>query len=79
MNHSPVTITLAIFLAVLTAWAANAQQSKHDPNAAFKPVKTHTANPCAKYGSGFVKMQGSDTCIKVGGSIDVEAGGNGRR
>jgi hypothetical protein len=24
-------------------------------------------------------VQGSDTCIKVGGSIDVEAGGNGRR
>jgi len=34
---------------------------------------------CAKYGPGFVKVQGSDTCIKVGGSIDVEAGGNGRR
>lgn len=34
---------------------------------------------CAKYGPGFVKVQGSDTCIKVGGSIDVEAGGNGKR
>jgi hypothetical protein len=74
-----VTIALAIFLAVLAAWEANAQPSKHDPKAASKSVKTHTANPCVKYGPGFVKVQGSDTCIKVGGSIDVEAGGNGRR
>jgi hypothetical protein len=73
----PVTIAsilLAGFLTMLVA-GANAQQSKHDPKAAPKSVKTQTTNPCAKYGAGFKKLEGSDTCVKVGGSIDVEAGG----
>jgi hypothetical protein len=70
-----VEILLAGFLTMLAVCFANAQQSKHDPKAVPKQVKTQTANPCAKYGPGFKKLEGSDTCVKVGGSIDVEAGG----
>lgn len=32
-------------------------------------------NPCALYGPGFLKVEGSDTCIKVGGSISLGVGG----
>ena len=73
--HYIVEILLAGFLTVLAGCFANAQQSKHDPKSASKSVKTHTTNPCAIYGPGFKKLEGSDTCVKVGGSIDVEAGG----
>jgi hypothetical protein len=33
-------------------------------------------NACAAYGPGFVKVEGSDTCVKVGGSISVGVGGS---
>ena len=31
-------------------------------------------NSCAAYGPGFVKVEGSGTCVKVGGSVQVGAG-----
>ena len=73
-----VQIALAIFIAALPV-LADAHEFKHNPKAAPKSAKTHSPNPCAKYGPGFIKLAGSDTCLKIGGSIDVEAGGSGRR
>ncbi|MFG1427610.1 porin [Roseixanthobacter glucoisosaccharinicivorans] len=32
------------------------------------------ANPCAQFGAGFQRAPGSDTCIKVGGAVRVDAG-----
>ena len=32
------------------------------------------ANSCAEYGAGFTKVEGSDTCVKVGGYVSVGAG-----
>lgn len=39
-----------------------------------KPLK-RPPNPCAEYGAGFVKLEGSDTCVRLGGSIGIGAGG----
>lgn len=39
-----------------------------------KPLK-RAPNPCAEYGAGFVKLEGSDTCVRIGGSISIGAGG----
>jgi hypothetical protein len=36
-------------------------------------------NPCALYGRGFVKVEGTDTCVRVGGAIDIGAGTSTRR
>jgi hypothetical protein len=39
------------------------------------PLKgASSANSCAAYGPGFVKVEGSGTCVKVGGTISVEVG-----
>jgi hypothetical protein len=39
------------------------------------PMKgASSANSCAAYGPGFVKLEGSDTCVKVGGAINVGVG-----
>jgi hypothetical protein len=73
-------IVLALFIAVLPTLAAAQQTSR--PSKPSKKVDTlHSAsgNPCAKYGVGFAKVAGSDTCIKIGGSVGVEAGGSSRR
>jgi hypothetical protein len=76
-------ILLAIVIAILPATIAAA-----DPPVALKlekttsptkllPVKGASAgNSCAAYGPGFRKVEGTDTCVKVGGAVSVEVGGS---
>ena len=37
------------------------------------PLK-RSSNACAEYGAGFVKIEGTNTCMKIGGAISVGAG-----
>lgn len=32
------------------------------------------SNPCSAYGPGFARVDGSDTCVKIGGAIGVGVG-----
>ena len=72
------TIAPVIVLVLLSASAAPAQQfrdGKPDKPAKSLPLRPKAAmNPCAEYGAGFVRIEGSSTCIKVGGSLSVGAG-----
>jgi hypothetical protein len=75
------TIVPVIVLALLSASAASAQQSrdsKPDKPAKSLPLRPAkaAANPCAEYGAGFVRIEGSSTCIKIGGSFGVGVGGS---
>jgi hypothetical protein len=73
------TIIPVIIVAMLSASAAPAQQfrdgrpDKPAKSLPLRPAKA-AANPCAEYGAGFVRIEGSSTCIKVGGSLSVGAG-----
>jgi hypothetical protein len=73
------TIFPVIVLAVLSVSAAPAQQSrggkleKPTKSLPLRPAKA-AANPCAEYGTGFVRIEGSSTCIEIGGSIDIGIG-----
>jgi Porin subfamily len=41
-----------------------------------KPLPTKRAyNSCATFGAGFVKVDGTDTCVKIGGAVSVGVGG----
>ena len=73
-------IALVILFAALPSWLA-AQPPDQPHKAAPKPGTDRRAghNSCAKYGPGFVKVQGSDMCIKIGGGVSVEGGGSMRR
>jgi hypothetical protein len=62
-------IILAIVGALPTCAAAAELPKK--TTAPPREVKT---NPCAAYGAGFVKVEGSTTCVKIGGTVSVEAG-----
>jgi hypothetical protein len=70
------------FLVILLAlsWAAPAPAQRAHPQVPDKPpvsVPLHApkaANPCAEYGPGFVRIEGSSTCIKIGGSLGVGLG-----
>ena len=46
------------------------------PPTRLLPVKGAGAgNPCAAYGPGFAKVEGTDTCVKVGGAVSIGVGG----
>jgi hypothetical protein len=45
------------------------------PGGKLLPLKGASgANPCATFGPGFVRLEGSDTCVKLGGALDIGAG-----
>jgi hypothetical protein len=73
---------LIIILASLSASSASAQQSRDQkpdkPTASIplRPKAANAANPCAEYGPGFVKVEGTSTCMKIGGSVSVGVGGS---
>jgi hypothetical protein len=72
---------LAIAALMLPASGAPAEQrgiqkpDRSTPPAKVLPLKRATsANSCAAYGAGFVKIEGSETCVKVGGAVSVGVG-----
>ena len=82
MLRKPLILSLAALMALAWGNVASAQQHKNKPRkqsateATTAPVpRSPSHNPCAQYGAGFTRMPGSDTCIRIGGSVGVEAGG----
>lgn len=66
---------------MLPAVAAAAEQPR--PQKSGKAVtsgkllplkRSNSANACAEYGAGFVKIEGSNTCMKIGGAVSVGGG-----
>lgn len=71
-------VGLIVVLAVVLPPMALAQPDIRSPNAPRKTLEkplSRAPKPCAEYGAGFVKLEGSDTCVRLGGSISVGAGG----
>ncbi|MBY0382574.1 MAG: porin [Xanthobacteraceae bacterium] len=51
-------------------------KSLHATEPATKPVtRPHSTSSCSEFGAGFARLPGSDTCIRIGGSVSVGAGG----
>ncbi|WP_414709691.1 hypothetical protein [Rhodopseudomonas sp.] len=48
--------------------AATVPPSRDPPRPIPRAAKT---NPCAEFGPGFVMVEGSSTCVKLGGSVSV--------
>jgi hypothetical protein len=72
----------AIMALLLTGGAASAaeqtRQQKSDkaaPSGKLLPLKRATSsNSCAAYGPGFVKVEGTETCAKIGGAVSIGVG-----
>jgi len=72
---------LVIIIVALPATAAAAE-----PHGSLKPDRAATSgkmlpikgaggsNACAAYGTGFVKIDGTETCAKIGGAVRIDAG-----
>ena len=71
-------LVIVALLCVSPAFAESTRPLKLDtPATANKPAPLKgkaSSNSCAAYGAGFVKVEGTDTCVQVGGSIGVGAG-----
>jgi len=78
MRKYLLAITIPMLIGAATAAAEPPGRAKSDqatPEARQLPLKRATSgNSCAAYGAGFVKVEGSDTCVKVGGSIGFGVG-----
>lgn len=78
------TILFTLVMAALPASTAPAQQlsphkpDKPAPSDKLLPLKgASSGNSCAAFGPGFVKVEGSDSCVKVGGATSIGAGTSG--
>lgn len=84
--HPSQTLTIALLLA-MTAWPGSAafaasdtprsQKTTNHRNDAQKPLQA--ARPrqpvaCAEFGPGFVRMPGSNSCIRMGGGVGLDVG-----
>jgi hypothetical protein len=68
---------LIIMAVVLPSVAAAEQPRLQKPDKAAtsgKLLPLNSANACAEYGPGFVKIEGANTCMKIGGAVSVGAG-----
>jgi hypothetical protein len=73
---------IVVFAAAAPSMAA-AQPDIRLPDAPHKTLQkplSRAPNPCTEFGPGFVKVDGSDTCVRLGGSVSVgTSGGAGAR
>ncbi|MEA2864665.1 MAG: hypothetical protein QOC84_2621 [Bradyrhizobium sp.] len=74
-------ILLALVIAVLTTAApalaelSSIQKRDSPATPGGLPVKRSSpSNPCSVFGPGFIKVEGSETCVKIGGAASVGVG-----
>ena len=76
-------LAIVAVAALLPASLALAEQSSHrkpDKPAGtgrLLPLKGAAAgNSCAAFGPAFVKVEGTETCVKIGGAVSIGVGGS---
>ena len=81
MLRSAAAIAAAATLAVVMLDDGARAQTLTGPNPQPAPSRPLVAKPdttvkvksCSAYGAGFVNIPGTDTCVKIGGSVTVDA------
>ena len=72
-------ILLAVLVTLLPPSIAAAEPFRLPKDKAVMSGSPAPAKPkvgsCSAYGAGFAKIDGSDTCVKVGGAVMVGVGG----
>jgi hypothetical protein len=72
-----------ILFIIVAGWPALAlaqqtglqSSTKLPPSGKVLPLKGAAhSDSCAEYGAGFVRVEGSGTCVKVGGFVRTEVG-----
>jgi hypothetical protein len=75
-------LLIGLSVAGSSAWAQtrdwHASQRDGKTELPAKKIKPSASKSCPEFGPGFVRVEGSSSCVRVGGSIDVGVGA-GRR
>jgi hypothetical protein len=77
MRNTLIAIVLALLPVSIAAAEANGAKKPENPadTGRLLPLKRAAAgNSCAAYGAGFTKVEGTETCVKIGGVIRLDAG-----
>jgi hypothetical protein len=77
MRNILVAIVVAVLPVASIAMAQTGSQNPDKPSSSDKllPLKgRHAGNSCAAYGPAFIKLDGTDTCVKIGGAVSIGVG-----
>ncbi len=80
MRNTLFAIVAAALLPASIALAEQPSDRKPDKPAGtgrLLPLKGAAAgNSCAAFGPGFVRVDGTETCVKIGGTVGIGVGGS---
>jgi hypothetical protein len=77
MRNTLLAIAVAMLPASSAAAEPSSSQKPDKPVASGRllPLKgAGASNSCAGYGPGFIKVDGTDTCAKIGGAVSIGVG-----
>jgi hypothetical protein len=77
MRNILVAIVVAVLPVTSIAMAQTRSQKPDKPPISNRqlPLKgSHASNACAAYGPGFIKVDGTNTCVKIGGAVSIGVG-----
>ena len=77
MRNTLLAIVVAMLPASIVAAEQSSSQKPGTPAASGRllPLKgAGASNSCAAYGPGFVRVDGTDTCVKIGGAVSIGVG-----
>ena len=75
-------LVIAIVALLPAASVAAEQPRTQKPDKPISSGRQHqltgaaAGNSCAVYGPGFVRVEGAETCVKIGGAVSVGVGGS---
>ncbi len=75
-----------LLIAVTALLPASSAARRAAPAAKIRQIHRHcrqlplkgarTDDSCATYGAGFVRVDGTQTCVKIGGAVSIGVGGS---
>ena len=79
MRNALLVIAVVALLPAPSAAAEPPRPQKSDKSSSASrqvPLKgARAGNSCAMYGAGFVRVEGTETCVKIGGAVSIGVGG----
>ncbi|MDP1867186.1 MAG: porin [Bradyrhizobium sp.] len=80
MRNVPLLIAITALWPASSAAAEQPRPQKSDKSGSTVqqlPLKRAGAErSCAAYGAGFVRVDGTPTCVKIGGAVSIGVGGS---
>ena len=81
MRNILVAIVVAALPVGSTATAQTGSRKPDKPSTSDRllPLKgSQASSACAAYGPGFIKVDGTDSCVKIGGAVSIGVGSSSR-